>query len=549
MKNRWVRIGVIVIAVLLMVLIVTPFFINANTFRPAVENELSTVLGRKVTIGSLSFSFFSGGLVADNVAIADDPHFSSQPFFQVKSLRIGVDMGPLIFHHQLNVRDFVAESPRISLIAGPNGTWNYSSLAGGNSTASSSSSGGPPASFRVGEVDIRNGQVSVSREGAASQPFTYSDVNLTVKNLSYTHAMPFTFSAKLPGDGVMNLTGNAGPVNRRNMAATPMRASLTVSHFDPVAAGAIPASDNISMLADIQAQMASDGRTLTSQGSITANDLHLSRNGSPAPQPVHLNYKVSEDLQSRMAQVQQLMLHTGQAAANITGTVGLAAPSATLNLNLSAPKLPIDQLESLLPALGVELPKGSQLKGGTLTSNLAITGTAASPVITGPVSIDNTQLAGFDLSQKILGLKALRSLGGGTRINTVRAQVQQTTLGTTLSNIYADVPQIGTASGNGTVSSAGALNFQLNAKLSPNSAVGSLVNGVATALGSVAGGFLRNTTQNQGIPISVMGTTSSPVIRANLRQMLTGAPGKPGSPGQPSAKKKAKTLLKGLFGR
>ena len=34
------------------------------------------------------------------------------------------------------------------------------------------------------------------------------------------------------------------------------------------------------------------------------------------------------------------------------------------------------QLEQLLPAVGINLPSGSKLKGGTLTANLVITGSA-----------------------------------------------------------------------------------------------------------------------------------------------------------------------------
>lgn len=550
-RNHWIRIGLVVVAVLLLIVIVTPFFVNANTFRPVVENKLSSVLGRRVTIGSLSFSVFSGGLVAKNVSIADDPAFSSRPFFQAKSLHIGIGLGALIFHHQLDVRKFVAESPQVQLISGPNGLWNYSSLSSGNSSeprpggAQSSA-----ASFKVSEVDIHNGQVTVQHEatlhGAATRPFTYSDVNVMVKNISYTHAMPFLVSAKLPGDGSLSLKGTAGPLNRQNMAATPMQASLEVKNLDPVTAGMLPASEGISMMANATAQVSSDGRTLTSRGNVSAAHLLLSRNGSPTPEPVDLDYTIVEDLQSRAIQIKDLTVHTGSAAAHITGNVELAGPSGTLNLHLSAPQLPIGQLEALLPAVGIQLPKGSQLKGGTLTANLDVTGTTASPVITGPVSIDNTELAGFDLSQKIMGLKALHSLGDGTQIQTVRAHVQHRMAETNLSNIYADVPQIGTANGQGTVSSTGALNFQLTAKFSSTGAVGGVVNGVASVLGNVAGGFLQSKVENQGIPVTITGTSSSPEIRANLGQMFTGGSS---SPGQAAPKKKAvKSLLHGLLG-
>ncbi len=114
MRNkRWIRVVVAVVVLLAAAMLVVPLFVNADAFRPALESQLSSALGRKVTLGHLSFSLWSGSLVADNVAIADDPSFSTGPFLQAKSLRIGVEVGALLFHHQVQVTKFVAESPQV----------------------------------------------------------------------------------------------------------------------------------------------------------------------------------------------------------------------------------------------------------------------------------------------------------------------------------------------------------------------------------------------------------------------------------------------------
>jgi len=60
------------------------------------------------------------------------------------------------------------------------------------------------------------------------------------------------------------------------------------------------------------------------------------------------------------------------------------------------------------------LPSGSQLKGGTLSANLAIVGPIDKLVITGPVRLANTKLAGFDLGSK---LGALSAFTGKTAAN------------------------------------------------------------------------------------------------------------------------------------
>ncbi|HEY1802043.1 MAG TPA: AsmA family protein, partial [Terriglobales bacterium] len=89
------KIVAIVIALLVVVVIALPFVIDVNAFRPTIESQLTSALGRKVTIGNLKLSILSGGISADNLSIADDPSLSSAPFIQAKGLKVGVDLAPL----------------------------------------------------------------------------------------------------------------------------------------------------------------------------------------------------------------------------------------------------------------------------------------------------------------------------------------------------------------------------------------------------------------------------------------------------------------------
>jgi AsmA protein len=543
-QKRWVRITAIIVAVVVVILIIVPFFVNADTFRPAVEDQISSALGRKVTLGHLSFSLFSGSLVAKDVAIADDPVFSTAPFFQAKSLHIGVNTGDLLLHRQAHITNFTADSPVVHLIPGQNGSWNYSSL-GRSSKAQAGPQQSSASDVTIGDLKIKNGSVYVSSLPSTGTPFIYSNVNLTVHPLSFANAMPFELSADLPGNGSLKLNGTAGPVSQQNAMNTPLQASLEVKHFDPVAAGVVTPNQGLSTVADIDAQLTSDGKTLSTTGKIKAAHLKLSPNGSPAPQPVNIDFTITDDLGTRAGQVSNLAIHTGSVAANVTGTYQMTGQAVIFNLHLSAPSLPIDALEQLLPAVGVRLPSGSSLRGGTLTANLAITGPASAPQIAGPVQIDNTQLAGFDLGSKIEGLTSLgrgNSSGGGTAIRTLRANVTSTAQATQLGDIYGDVSGIGTATGSGTVAASGALNFQLVAKLSSSSAVGGVVNVVDGA----AGGLLHSTASN-GIPLTITGTTSNPSIHANVGQMLK--PQTNGLLGKNIGKSAATSLAKGLLGK
>jgi AsmA protein len=516
-KHPLISILVAVVVLLLLVVLLVPLFINANTFRPTLESQISDALGRKVTLGNLSFSVFSGSLVADNISVADDPAFSPKPFLQAQSLHIGVEVGPLLFHRQLLVTSFVADSPSINLVHNAQGTWNFSDMGrnAGSRTQNTQKESALP-NFTVGEMKVVNGTAVVSDVPATGAPFTYSNLNLSAEQFSFAKSFPFELSATLPAGGQLDVKGNAGPVNQKDASDTPLNATINLKHFDPVAAGVIQANQGISMLADITAQVTSNGQTLTSNGTVNAARLKLAANGSPTPNPVDISYTVNHNLDARTGQVNDLGIKTGGVAVHVNGTYSMTGPQVTLALHLSAPNLPINQVEALLPAAGVRLPSGSSLQGGTLTANLEITGPANAPTISGPVQVDNTTLAGFDLSSKIGGLKPVAGSKGGTQIQTVRANVNSSPQGTRIDNLYASVPVLGTATGAGTVSPQGALNFQVVAKINANS---SALSGL-TSVGGAALGQAVSTAAANGIPVHITGTTSSPVIQADLNQLL-----------------------------
>src|SRR5437879_1610028 len=128
--KKSLSIVLIVVGVLLVLVLVAPFVIPVNQFRPSIEEKASAALGRKVELGNLSLSLISGSIAAENLSIGDDPKFSSSPFLTAKSLNVGVEMMPLIFSKTLNVTGVTIGSPQVILLHNAAGQWNYSSLGG-----------------------------------------------------------------------------------------------------------------------------------------------------------------------------------------------------------------------------------------------------------------------------------------------------------------------------------------------------------------------------------------------------------------------------------
>jgi|SRR5580698_501740 AsmA protein len=529
-KKPLVIIGVIV-AVILLILLALPMFVNANKFKPTLETQLTSALGRKVTIGDISLAIFSGGVTVSDVAIADDPKFSSAPFLTAKDLTVGVELMPLIFSKRLEVRSIEIRDPQVALIHSANGTWNYSTMgnsAGGAKPAAKSGDSDAAANLTVEKLSLTGGKIVVSSVGSKSKPSVYSDVNLEATDLSTTSSFPFKLSATGPGNAAIKVDGKAGPIDQADTSLTPLSANVDVQHLDLATTGFIDPSTGLGGVLDFKGDLNSDGKDMKSKGSVTITKFKMSAAGSPSSVPVKVDYNTDYTLKTQAGVLTQGDIHIGSAFQQLTGTYNLANDPVSLNLKVNASNMPLNDLEGFLPAVGVVLPSGSKLQGGTLSANLTITGPADKPTIAGPVNIANTELAGFSLSQKLGALSAFTGLGKGgsstgTQIQQLSAQIKNDPSGTQFSSLNLVMPSIGTVTGQGTVSATGQLNMHMVANLSGAAgaltSVGGLASGNLGGLGGLMGGGNKGGNSGGGLPFSITGTTSSPQVVPDVAGM------------------------------
>jgi AsmA protein len=546
---RALKIVGIVIAVILVILIALPFLINVNSFRPRLESELTTALDRQVKVGNLSLSILGGSVSAEDLSIADDPAFSKDPFIRAKALNVGVEVMPLIFSKTLHVTDLTLDTPQISLLRSASGTWNFSSIGGnaGSKPAApaSKSADSSTAGLSVKKLNVKDGSVSVNRAASSIKPHVYDKVNITVSDFSFTSQFPFTLTAGLPGGGDLKLDGKAGPINPTDASLTPLEAKINVNRLDLGASGFVDPASGIAGLADFDGTLGSDGRELRSSGTVKADKLKLSPKGSPAGRSVNVKYAVQHDMAKESGALTQGDVSIGKALAQLTGTYQMQGASTILNMKLNAQGMPVDDLEPMLPALGVVLPSGSSLKGGTLSTTLTITGPAEKLIITGPIRLADTKLAGFNLGSK---LSAISKLTGGTQtgsdtsIQNLSMDARVAPEGIRTDNVSLVVPALGNISGNGTVSPAGALNYKMSASLSGGA--GGAISGL-TQLTSIGGG---GGSKGGGIPFFIQGTTSDPKFMPDVQGMLGGQL-KQGLPTKNPGANAAVDALGGLFGK
>src|SRR5260370_11599942 len=207
--TKTLKIVLIVVGVLVVVVLVAPFLIPVNQFRPIIEEKASAALGRKVERGNLTLSLISGSLSADNITIGDDPKFSSSPFLTAKSLKVGVEMMPLILSKTLHVTGIAIDTPQVTLLHNAAGVWNYSSL--GASAAKAKAKGAPEkpseagaAEVSVKKVTLSDGSIIVGSTNSQKRS-TYDHVNVTASDVSLTSRFPVTVTADLPSGGTFKL--------------------------------------------------------------------------------------------------------------------------------------------------------------------------------------------------------------------------------------------------------------------------------------------------------------------------------------------------------
>ena len=523
-----------VVAALLVIAVALPFFIDVNRYRPQIEQQLQSSLGRKVQLGTIHLSLLSGGIGVDKFAVAEDPAFGSEPFLTAGSLNVGVQLLPMLFSKAIRIDAITIRQPQVRLVRGAQGKWNFSTLGAADKAMprSGPGSGSKAANdISIGSLKIVDGRVLVNSNPRAPAR-SYDDVQVSAHNISYNSAIPFTMSAKTPGSGKLKIEGKLGPLNRADVAETPFGANLTIEHMDVAASGFVDPASGLAGVLDFNGNIHSDGKVAHTEGKIKADHLRVVRGGAAARQPVSFDYATDYDLRRESGTLTRGDIRTGSATAKLAGNYQAQGNNTVLHMKLNAAQMPLTELQGLLPALGVVLPGGSSFQGGNVNANLSLDGPLDNLVTNGPLDISNARLTGFNLVSKIAGMGAPNASKGTaeTLIETLSSNVRVAPEGIRTENLKLILPQLGTVTGNGTVAANHALNFKMLAKLSKG---GGLLGGVSSlaTLGK----------SKDEIPFLIQGTTSNPVFVPDV----TGALGK--SIGTPQ--KGVGDVLQGVFGR
>jgi AsmA protein len=515
-KLKWIGIAVVAI---LVILVVVPFLIPINKFKPTIESKASDALGRKVQLGNLSLSLLTGSVGIDDVSVNDDPKFNSGPFLTAKTVKVGVELIPLIFSQQLNVTEITVVNPQVTMLKDPSGRWNFSSIGGTSSKtapkAATNSGSNSADSLSIGRLRLENGQITLGNTNSRKRT-VYTKVNLTASDVAMKNSFPVLFSLEGPGGGTMKIDGKVGPVDANDAALTPQNVKLTISGLNLASTGFLDPSLGLGGLVDMGANLVSDKGQMATKGQLKLSKAVLVAGGSPAGVPAVINFDTKYDLVKGTGVLHPSTLNIGNAKSNLSGTYRSEGDGFAVDLKITGDGLPATDLESFLPALGINLPDKSRLSAGTMNTNLHVTGPTDKLVTDGTIGLFNGKLAGFDLGQKLSGIGTLAGIksGGDLIIEKFTTNLHMAPTGLRADNLNAVVPALGSMIGNGTVDAKNNLDFKLIATVSNSiatGAAGSMAGGLGGNVGKMLGGGAAGCKGGDiKVPLQVRGTTSAP---------------------------------------
>ena len=237
---------------------------NLNTLVEANKDRLlaqaEQALGRPLQIGDIELSLWGGiGARLQNVALADDPAFSSDTFVRAADLQITLKLMPLL-RQELEVGRVIVRDPVIRLIRNAEGVFNFASLGRGQTQVASPqdseetqaappqasetapASGAEGLPLLVALANIANGDIHYTDRQTQTE-LRLSQLDLEVENLSFDQPLSLELSAAfLAEQQNLSVSGSFGPLGPQvQVEQLAVDASLSLDPLDSAAlAQALP---------------------------------------------------------------------------------------------------------------------------------------------------------------------------------------------------------------------------------------------------------------------------------------------------------------------
>jgi len=233
------------VAVVLMALLVIPFFVNVNDYKPEIKQAVYDATGRNLEIGNIKLSLFPWvGITLTDIQFENALGFKHENMLEVGTVDVQVALMPL-FDQQIEVRRFELNAPKIWLTQHEDGRNNWSDLSPEEVTQAKSTpttdktsapkkkqtTGALPIAFEAKLLQLRDGQVIW--HDADKGEVVINDIQLNITDLQLKQPIGIDLSANI-GANPIRINAEIGPVldiKKFDIAALPALISIKSKGF------------------------------------------------------------------------------------------------------------------------------------------------------------------------------------------------------------------------------------------------------------------------------------------------------------------------------
>ena len=160
---------------------------------------------------------------------------------------------------------------------------------------------------------------------------------------------------------------------------------------------------------DLDATIASRNDERDIKGTAKISKALLVAGGSPFARPVIVDFNTKYNRRKHSGVLGPSTLRIGNATAHLNGTYDASRGEYTLvKINVAGDQMPVTDLQSFLPGIGIHFPRGTNVAAGTVNARLIVSGPTNNLVTSGNAGLYGAKLVGFNLGAQV---KAISGFG------------------------------------------------------------------------------------------------------------------------------------------